>query len=755
MKPAGPATQGSERYVFDPFVVDVAAHTLTREGRACALEPKAFAVLTALLKRPGEMVGRDELLDGIWGHRHVTPGVLTRAIAQLRSALGDDPQHPRYIQTQHALGYRFVAELQEQAAVVDPPDETAQEPALEVLEAYPPGSGTKAAAGALADQAPASQRPVEQTQAAEHPPPPPASHASPRQWWLASVLLALVLGATWLWSEHFGREPAIAGASIAILPFTSISSDPGDAYFAEGLAVEMHDALAGVEGLTLAAQMSPDDPRLDGDIKALGTALGVASVLKASVRRDGRKIRISAQLSDTATGYSVWNKTYDRELADIFATQAEIATEVAGSLVGILPAQRDALARRLQPTTNLAAFDLYLRGLVALRGASAEDQGAGAIAFFRKALSVDRSFARAQAGICRVEVANFRNRNDAAAFDLAQESCDRARQMDASLGEVSLAMAELHAARGDHAKATEYFFKAESHAATRASAYAGLAMMHADRGQDLEATDYFNRALALQPGNPRIHSQLAYRHYLAGRLPEAIAAYRRAVELQPDDKLVWSYLGGVYLTAGQVPEAERALVRSLSIGPSYSALTNLGEIRYMTGRHSEAVELQQRAIKLAPTYHMTWGHLGRAQLAYAATARQAPESFAQAAEHAQRYIQINADDAKALAALGWYRANLGQPESALELVARSEELGGEPGEVALMNAQTLARVGESAQARERITAARAAGIFEMRISGNAVLRELAAEDHSANQPATMATAQDASDGPTRGERNGD
>src|SRR4051812_32037840 len=103
MKPggaAGSACNGGEHYRFGPIMVDVPAHTLSRDGHAQALEPKAFAVLIALLRRPGELLGRDELLDEVWGHRHVTPGVLTRAIAQLRGALEDDVHQPRYIQTQ-------------------------------------------------------------------------------------------------------------------------------------------------------------------------------------------------------------------------------------------------------------------------------------------------------------------------------------------------------------------------------------------------------------------------------------------------------------------------------------------------------------------------------------------------------------------------------------------------------------------------------------------------------------------------------
>jgi len=107
------AASGEQRYRFGDIVVDASVHTLVRSGQLQTVESKAFAV--PLLRRANELVGRDELLDLVWGHRHVTPGVLTRAIAQLRNALGDDFHHPVYIQTQHGLGYRFIGTLLQQA----------------------------------------------------------------------------------------------------------------------------------------------------------------------------------------------------------------------------------------------------------------------------------------------------------------------------------------------------------------------------------------------------------------------------------------------------------------------------------------------------------------------------------------------------------------------------------------------------------------------------------------------------------------
>ncbi|MDR7098423.1 TolB-like protein/tetratricopeptide (TPR) repeat protein [Lysobacter niabensis] len=100
---------GSQTYDFDRFRLSTVRHELFRDGQPVALEPKAFCVLTELLEHGGELLSHNALLDAVWGHRHVTPGVLNRSIALVRRALGDDSEHPRYVQTVHALGYRFIA----------------------------------------------------------------------------------------------------------------------------------------------------------------------------------------------------------------------------------------------------------------------------------------------------------------------------------------------------------------------------------------------------------------------------------------------------------------------------------------------------------------------------------------------------------------------------------------------------------------------------------------------------------------------
>jgi len=717
----GAATTG--RYRFDDIVVDAAAHTVLRAGELQAVEPKAFAVLLALLQRPGELIGRDELLDRVWGHRHVTPGVLTRAIAQLRHALDDDSQRPRYIQTQHAVGYRFVGALEADRS----PAAEARQQEAETLA--PPGIAAPLNETGPGDSSVLDRRTgspdrldtsADLATGAGMPRTPPG--ATRRRWVLGAGFTAAVAIAAWLFVRN-AAPPARPEASIAVLPFTTLSNDRSDNYFAEGLAVEMHDALAGVQGLKVAARMTPTvADRGEPDVKALGKRLGVATVLDASVRREGDRVRINARLSDCVSGYTLWSRSYDRELSDVFATQSEIADEVLRSLMGVLPEKREALTKRLTPTKNVAAFDAYLRGLQQLLRADSKGSEERASGFFNQALAADGRFARAQAGICRSEVFRFEHYRVAEAFEHARKACARAKALDPDLSEVNLALAKLHHARGDLGAAIEYYAKAEIDPARRPDVYMGLALLHGEQGRHARALEYLEQAIEMSPGNAVVHSYSGYYHYLAGDLRQSIASYRKAVELQPRNEGYWSTLGAIYASAGSNAAGVRALEKSIQLKPSYAALSNLGELKYQAGEYAAAADLHRRATVLEPADYIPWGNLANALLADPASTRQARVVFQKAAERAQRYVEIKSNDAIALAALGWFRANLGQADQARELVRRSEELRGEPMEIALFNAQTLAVLGDIGQARQRIAAARAAGLPETRIKTNVVLR---------------------------------
>lgn len=718
---SGAGGQGTQPYLFDDIVVDPAAHTLVRGGIEQSIEPKAFAVLILLLQHRGELVGRDELLDLVWGHRHVTPGVLTRAIAQLRHVLDDDSHHPRYIQTRHALGYSFIGELRAWAPhpVADKPAAGPASPAPALPDVAPdalpdvvgpteaavidlpaPGSAWLDASG-LADP-PEAALPLPPGAAPTHP-----RHPGRLRWWVGVAAVALGLAAAGWWMRD--RAPPAArpaAASIAVMPFTNLSADHRDDYLVDGLTEEMRDALAGVKGLKVAAPMSPgahDEPL---DAKAWGRRLGVAAILEASVRRDGQQLRITAHLSDTATGFTLWSHTYDQQLAGIFETQSEIAREVVQALLGAMPAEDARLKKRLEPTTNEAAFDAYLQGLHLLHQAAKPEDADRAVERFSQALASDHDFAKAQAKICRSEIWQFENARNAAAFNRAMNACRRAAQMDPTLAEVNLAVGDLYRAHGDLDRALQYYRDSANAPSTRALAHIGMAKVYVAQGKSARAIEEFGTALELSPGDASVYAQIGYQQYVSGDISHALESYRKVVALRPGGAEGWSSLGALYLEAGDSTASEQALQRAIGISPDAASLSNLGLIKYQAGDYAAAVDLRRRATELAPQDFLVWGNLGEALQADPRNAAAARAAYRKAADYAAQYLALKPGDAAGWASLGLYQAILGEASGARLMVRRSEALASEPGEVALLNAQTLAVLGDLPAARQRLSRAR-------------------------------------------------
>lgn len=765
---------GPRRYRFGDVVVDTEAHTVERAGEPQTLEPKAYAVLLALLRRPNQLMARDDLLDTVWGHRHVTPGVLTRAIAQLRHALGDDFHDPRYIRTRHALGYSFIGQFLAEPEVHDVLD--AGPAFVAVLPAATSTSGLRAVQGAVFDpatdtagtagtalhparrsswpQAPSGPDGEERVAAvtnaaapvavagparvAEAPLPP--AQAPPRERReggrarvrsrsrrrsLRGRLLVAVTGVAALAVAGLASMRAVAPVlastpSVAVLPFVSVGAGEQDRYFAEGLAVEMHDALAGVPGLQVVDVRRLQDS--DRDATVIGRRLHVAQVLDARVRREGDRVRISAWLTDTRTGVTRWSGRFDRDTASVFAVQTEVAQEVVRAMKGMAPGP--ALARRLAPTHDVAAYDAYLHGLQALNAGDGEAGLSVAVGYFQQAVNADPAFARAQAGICRAELARFEDGLDASAFARADAACARAAAMGPDLREVDLALGELYRTRGDLKLGMLHLRRALDDIALRPAAYVGMARAEAALGDHAAARADFDRALRLQPNDASIHREIGYQAYVAGDTAGAIASYRRATALAPGDERLWSSLGGLYLASGDPAQAATAFERSLRVRPNYAALSNYGSMRYEARDYARAAELYRRAAELDPRDFRIWGNLGDALAASPADAGRAAAAYRHAANLADAYLAIRASDAQALALQGWYRANLGEAASARTQLRRAEAVGTEPGEVAFMAAQTLALLHDERGARGYLARASAAGIPLQRLSASPPLRPL-------------------------------
>ena len=302
-----------------------------------------------------------------------------------------------------------------------------------------------------------------------------------------------------------GDAAALAGgkapASIAVLPFVNISADPENEYFTDGMSEEILSALSKVDALRVASRTSSFAFKgRNEDIRSIGRSLGVGSILEGSVRKSGKRLRVTVQLVKVEDGYRLWSERYDREMEDVFAVQDEIAESVANALRVVLTERERRMIRKV-PTENIEAYDDFLRGRDQLHRLGAEALNA-ALELFERATVRDPRFALAWVGV--VEACYWLNtwiKPDASLVAKAGKAAQTVLGIDPDLAEAHVAVGLSRFMSKDHAGA----YRA------------------------------FEKAIALDP-----HSFEAY-YYCArtcvgdGRLEDAAAMFTKASEVRPED----------------------------------------------------------------------------------------------------------------------------------------------------------------------------------------------------------------------------
>jgi len=379
-----------------------------------------------------------------------------------------------------------------------------------------------------------------------------------------------------------GPTPSVARDSIAVLPFTSMSPDPADEFFADGMTDEIINALAQIKELHVVARTSAFSFKGKYiDVRAVGKRLNVRTVLLGSVRRAGNEIRITAQLINVEDGYHLWSDRYDRAVRDIFEIQDEIARTIAERLkVSLKGGELESLVKG--GTKNLEAYQLYVKGRALLdrRGANASR----AAECFEREVALDPDYALAWAGLAEsYTVLGY--------YGLTRPECNMPKAMEAAQRAVILApsLAEGHNALGmasltgawDKEKAEREFVHALelNPKYTQARGWYGLFYLQFSEGRLAEGVAQTKLALISDPLSSYAHALYGLACAVAGKYAEAIQASRRAVELDPDSYLAHMVLQGVLHHSKQLEEsvaaAEMALAMSgrLSWSTAFLAVT--------------------------------------------------------------------------------------------------------------------------------------------------------------------------------------
>jgi serine/threonine protein kinase/Tfp pilus assembly protein PilF len=497
------------------------------------------------------------------------------------------------------------------------------------------------------------------------------------------VALAAVVG--WnIWTSQFATSPAITG--IAVLPFESLSNDSNDASLADGIQDDILTKLAKIADLKVISRTSVMQFRGKHNTREIGEVLRISHVLEGSVRKVGNRLHLNAQLIDARTDTHLWAEQYDRDLNDMFAVQTEIAQKIADKLHAKISAVEQIDIHRV-PTSDLTAFDLYIRAKNLLLTTSAHVSGREnllqATDLLDQAVARDPTFFEAYCQLAHTHDRLYHLGYDhtPARLARAEAALQSALRLRADTGEAHLARAE-HLYRGyvDYNGALAEL-DAASHAISNNSQIFELkGYILRRQGKQVEALQNLERAADLDPRNVLLLQQIALSYDHVRRYSEEKSAWQRALVIAPDDVHTLLPLANVELQWKANIQPLRRLVDSIrSANPTLiPEIADAWLICALIDRNADAAKDALIALGDAPLSYeaVELNHL----VLQGIIARmsnddaQARASFTAARAEQEKMVHSQPNYAPALCVLGLIDAGLGRKEEALNEGRRAVEL---------------------------------------------------------------------------------
>ena len=414
-------------------------------------------------------------------------------------------------------------------------------------------------------------------------------------------------------AEGAVKEEAGSKQSVAVLPFTNMSADAENEFFADGISEEIINALTKVRALEVPSRTASFAFKgKTQDVDEIARKLKVGSILEGSVRKAGNRLRVTVQLVDVGTGNTLWSERYDRELADIFEIQDEIAKSIVDALKIVLTGEEETVTRK-PPTQSVRAYEYYLRGRQLFHQRRPETLDA-AEDMYRRAIALDPNYALAYAGLA--DCSAFR----AAYHGGGEEALAQADAASKRALELDPHSAEAHASRGltlSHQRKLEEAEREFDQALQldptlyEAAYYYGRALQTG--GKPERAVEMYEKAVALRPDDYQSLAFAATAYHgmrdqskMVDTARRMVAAAEHALSLNPGDTRAL-YLGAIMLErSGDSRRAQEWAQRALQIDPSHPVmLYNIACFHALAGRVDLALDHLERAMELG-FHHRDW-----------------------------------------------------------------------------------------------------------------------------------------------------
>ena len=577
-------SRNSSAFLFDDIRVEPATFRAFKADEVISLEPKTLSLLLFLIENRGRLIEKDEILDAIWSGTHVTENALTREIGKLRKSLGDDPKAPKYIETVHTRGYRFIAELAE-ANGSDAP----VSPKVETVEAVTRPENLSAPAPVLARTPLALKAtPVKRT----------------HLYRVFATVLAIAIGlgvisgiVIWKRRSATSSPPPLAPLnSVAVLPFKT--SVPGEEYLGFEIADAMVNRLRNstklsVSPITDALRYENQDPR------AVGSLMKVDYVLSGEI--DRTRQRMSINLIRVRDGVDLLAESYDEKFDDIFKLEDSLGAKVLNSLMVTLDHEETQGPQR-RYTENQKAYETFLKAHFYMNKSNPEGINKS-IECFQQAIALDPKYAMAYAGLSDIYMRLDRvGKAPAEYLPKSRAAVMKALELDETVAYAHSMLGRIAFRYDwDFPRAEREYARARELNPKLVHGWYGSYLLVMNRVAEGEAeSQKFEDFLPFVGG-----TGMAQHFYYTGQYDRALDAINRKLETRPDAPGLHEWLGLIYEQKGRTGEAIDEFQKAISLSEGIDGLGSLGHAYAISGKLGDAESTLRKLDELTRHKYVT------------------------------------------------------------------------------------------------------------------------------------------------------
>lgn len=503
-------------------------------------------------------------------------------------------------------------------------------------------------------------------------------------WWVAGAIAALLLAVAIPPVRHLvtqkvgieksgvsGVPPLSSGRYVAILPLRILGDQAQLGYLAQGIQDDLSAKLFQMKGVHVTASEAAAKADQSQPIEKIARSLGANLLVTGNIQGSGDKIRVVLNLENVLEHKRDWSQEFDGVTGDLFTLEDGMYSQIVSAL-NVNPSNEEIAKATSRPTSNIAAYDLYLRGRNDLRAHDPKTIQ-DALNYFDQALQADPKFALAYSGIADASLRLYNTNKDPLYAEKALGAAQQAAQLNDSLPEVHATLGSVYRVTGKYEEAIAELNRAISLAPNSDEAYRQLGAVYLKSGNGPKAIDALQKAIQLNPYYWENFNHLGNAYYQLGDYPKALDAFKQVTVLEPDVDAGYENVATVYATEGEYSESIPYYQRAIQIEPYFSTYSNLGTAYFFLKQYKEAADSYEHAVKLSPNDTQTVVNLADS---YRALGEQdkARATYQQSISLGFKELETNPQDASIMAQIALSYAKTGDSGQAENFIRRARAI---------------------------------------------------------------------------------